>query len=312
MTESPLVFGADGGGTKTLGVIADPAGKILARQQTTGTNPNVVGIDAAARTLLGLVLDCCREAGCTPASLGALVGGIAGVGSSEIHDAMRRSLTEEGEKQGIRSLPFSLVTDARIALEGAFAGGPGIIVIAGTGSVVLGKIREGETRMIGGWGRVLGDEGSGYHLGLEALKAVTREFDARTGSGTLRSMFAERFGWTTRDRVIAAVYKEQFALPSLAPLVLEAADAGDEVCRGILERAAGCLTDHVAPLASHWPTSASMGIVFIGGLIDHDTSYARILSTILMARFPSVVIHPPAHPPVIGAIILARKKLESR
>jgi N-acetylglucosamine kinase-like BadF-type ATPase len=312
MTESPLVFGADGGGTKTLGVIADPAGNILARQQTTASNPNVVGIDVAVRTLLGLVLDCCREVGCSPGSLGALVGGIAGVGSSEIHDAMRKSLAEEEAKQGIQALPFSLETDARIALEGAFAGGPGIIVIAGTGSVVLGKLREAETRMIGGWGRVLGDEGSGYHLGLEALKAVTRDFDARAGSGTLRAMFAERFGWLTRDRVIAAVYKEQFPLPSLAPLVLEAAEAGDEVCREILERAAGCLVDHVVPLASLWPPSSSMGIVFIGGLIDHDTSYARIFRTSLMARFPSAVVHPPMHPPVVGAVILARKKLESR
>jgi glucosamine kinase len=311
MIEHDLVFGADGGGTKTLGILADRTGAVMVRRQAAATNPNVVGIAAAAKTLLALLLDCCREAACSSDRLGALVAGLAGVGSAVINEALRKALDDECRREGIAPLPFSLETDARIALEGAFDGGPGIIVIAGTGSIVLGKVGGGESRMVGGWGRVLGDEGSGYFLGLEALKAVTREFDGRGTSGSLARALAERFGLTSRDRVIAAVYKEQFAIPSLAPLVLEATAAGDDVSRRILERGAGSLADHVAPLASAWPGSAPLGIVFIGGLIDHETVYARILRDTLKTRFPHARFQPQIHPPVIGAVILARKKLEA-
>ena len=309
MAEENLVFGADGGGTKTLGVIAGLTGDPLAESQSGPSNPNVVGIETAARNLLSLVRECCREAHCTVENLRALCCGLAGVASSAISDSLLGALTRECEAQGIPPLPFSLETDARISLEGAFDGGPGVIVIAGTGSNVLGKTPSGEQRMTGGWGRVLGDEGSGYYIGLEALKALTREYDGRGSSGSLRHLCGERFGWTSREKIITAVYKEQFAIPSLAPIVLEAAAAGDWVSIDILERGAAHLVEHVAVFAARWPSGSRLGVVFIGGLIDHDTVYTHILRGALEARFPAVTIRPPLHPPVTGAVMLARKRL---
>jgi N-acetylglucosamine kinase-like BadF-type ATPase len=309
MAGTPLLFGADGGGTKTLGVLAATDGRELARSQVGATNPNVIGIDTAATHLADLLISCCDLAGQAPVAVGAGVFGLAGAGNPVI----QKRLTQAFERvMRDRDLPMPKVqfeTDARIALEGAFQGGPGIIVIAGTGSSVLGKSPDGTIRLVGGWGRTVGDEGSGYYVGLEAVRAAARALDGRETPGFLQSILAEEFGLTSRERLVNSVYQEGFVLPSVAPAVMRAAEQGDPLALRIFERGAGLLAEQVRVLVHSYASLPEIGVVFVGGLIDHECVYTRILREAILPLSSAVRVHSPRGSPVLGAVLLARQML---
>jgi N-acetylglucosamine kinase-like BadF-type ATPase len=309
-TTKRLVLGADGGGTKTLGILAAEDGAELSRLQVGPGNPNVAGVERAAGNLLDLVAGCCERAGCSPADLRSIVFGLAGVGSQTVRLKLSDGLRAESALRGLPELPITLETDARIALEGAFGGEPGVVMIAGTGSILISKLPDGTVRSVGGWGRVLGDEGSGYFIGLEATKAVSRDIDGREDAAVLRKIFAETHGWVSRDRLIAAVYQEKFDLASLAPLVLRAAGEKDPAALVILRRAASHLADQLNAMVRAMGSKSTVGVVFIGGLIDHDTVYARLLRETLLALVPSAEVRPALHPPVGGAVLMALQQLQ--
>jgi glucosamine kinase len=309
-TTKRFVLGADGGGTKTLGILAAEDGTELSRFQVGPGNPNVAGVERAAGNLLDLVGGCCERAACTPPDLRSIVFGLAGVGSQVVRAKLADALRAESALRGLPELPITLETDSRIALEGAFGGGPGVVMIAGTGSILIGKLPDGTVRSVGGWGRVLGDEGSGYFIGLEATKAVSRDMDGREDAAVLRKVFAEANGWDSRDRVIAAVYQEKFDLASLAPLVLKVAGENDPAALAILHRAASHLADQLKAIVRAMGPQSKTGVVFIGGLIDHDTMYARLLREAIQALVPSAEVQPALHPPVGGAVLMALSHLQ--
>src|SRR5262249_13889324 len=139
---------------------------------------------------------------------------------------------------------FELVTDARAALEGALDGKQGVVLIAGTGSIAMGMNAARHVERSGGWGPTLGDEGSGYDIARQALKAVIASFDGRAPKTVLTDRICEQFGIETAKDLPGVIYSgdhngdsESVAIASLARLVAEAATEGDEVARDILARA---------------------------------------------------------------------------
>lgn len=312
MAGTGLVFGADGGGTKTLGVLADASGTELARMQVGPGNPNVAGVDAAARNLLELIDGCCTIAKRSPLDIGSAVFGLAGVGSRMVREKLQEALQTLAAPRGWTAIPMTIETDARIALEGAFGGGAGIVLIAGTGSNIIGKLPDGSVASVGGWGRVLGDEGSGYAIGLEAARAFARHIDGRGDPSRMYDLIGDRFSWTSRDRVIAAVYQEKFDLASVAPLVLDAASEGDAAARTILEGAAHALADTLAALVRRMHGTSPVGVVFIGGLVDHETVYARMLQKTITHSVPGAEVVPALYAPVRGAVIMAHHLLSRK
>ncbi len=305
-----LVFGADGGGTKTLGVIADRRRNILARRQVGPSNPNVMGFEATAENLHSLITLCCADAQCSPRDLASLVLGLAGAGSESEQEKVVSAVNQRFRASGAGDLPVTVVHDARIALEGAFGGGPGIAVIAGTGSVVIGKTEGSSIVRAGGWGRALGDEGSGYFIGRESVRAVTREIDGMGSAGALRIALAEKHGLDTRAHIVAAVYRENFDLPSLAPTILDLAGKGEPVALSVLQSAASQLADQVAVVARMMGPAGAIGVAFNGGLIDHASVYAEMLKEAIVRRVSGAHVEPPRYPPVMGAVIMAIRNAE--
>lgn len=304
-----LLFGADGGGTKTHGVLARTDGREVARSQVGATNPNVVGVDTAATHLADLLISCCDLAGRAPVDVGAAVFGLAGAGTAIIQKRLTIALEKVLQDRDIQMPKVRFETDARIALEGAFRGGPGIIVISGTGSSVLGKSPDGTITLVGGWGRTIGDEGSGYYVGLEAVRAVARAIDGRDTTGSLHSILAEEFGLTSRERLVNSVYQEGFVLPSVAPAVMRAAEQGDPMALAIFERGAALLAEQVRVLVRSYAALPEVGVVFVGGLVDHDCVYARILREAILPLSSAVRVHSPLESPAHGAVLLARQVL---
>ena len=166
--------------------------------------------------------------------------------------------------------------------------------------------------MIGGWGRTLGDEGSGFFLGAETVRRIAREMDGRSPASRLRAMAEERFGWKSREVLITAVYQDKFEIPSLAPLVMEAAAGGDGAALEILRKGAALLAEQVAVFAATQPSDRPVGIVFIGGLIAGETVYARLFAEELRRSIPRVDIRLPHAPPAQGAVLMAIDHLPRR
>jgi N-acetylglucosamine kinase-like BadF-type ATPase len=310
-----FVIGMDGGGTKTHAVIADMGGTIVAEHHGGASNFQIIGIDRAARTIHGLMTLCCESAGCSMSDIACLALGLTGAGRTGDQQRMRDGMKKLLAAKKVRLKHIVVESDARIALEGAFKGKPGIILIGGTGSIAFGKDSNGAVHRVGGWGRVLGDEGSGYFLGLQGLSAVTHHLDGRGDATVLTRWVAERFALTDQTTIIEAVYRSNFDLAAVAPLVLEAAEHNDVICRMIVERAVIELAAHVRVMtrkleAGH-PTGAGVELdcALIGGLLANDTLLSRALAQYIVVNFPHVRIIPPMSSPAFGAVIMGLQHL---
>ena len=167
----PYYLGIDGGGTKTTCVVGDES-QILATATAGPSNIVRVGEAQARESLQQSVRQACSAAGITPAQVAHTCVGGSGAARPELANIVRRALAE------ILPTPIDVVGDMEIALEAAFDAGPGVIVIAGTGSIAYGRNRHGTTARAGGWGFAIGDEGSAHWIGRAAVSAVLRYADA--------------------------------------------------------------------------------------------------------------------------------------
>ncbi len=311
MKSNRFVIGMDGGGTKTAAIIAALDGTIIAEHVAGPSNFQTIGVETAAQTIFSLINECCRSANCAPSHIQALTLGLTGAGRVADQKRMADGLKKYSRAQGVLLKKVIVESDARIALEGAFNGRPGIILIAGTGSIAFGKDIKGAIHRVGGWGRILGDEGSGYFIGRCGITAVTRFIDGRGTKTLLAKLVADTFHLADQTDIITAVYKNNFDVASVAPLVLEAAAKKDRVSLLIIEQAAAELTDHVRALtAALLPVSrkkikVKIPVSFIGGLIANDTLLRRMLTEQLTATLPHIHITEPMSPPAFGAVVMS-------
>lgn len=253
------------------------------------------GLEATTRVLAGLAEAACRQAPDAP--LRALCAGVAGAGSETDRAALEAALAARFPDAAVR-----IVHDAVIALEGAFEGGSGAIVIAGTGSIVFARTAGGRVERAGGWGYLLGDEGSGHALGLAGLRALAHALDG--GPATqLRDALADSFGLTTPEALIQAVYDAEWPVQEAAPLVVEAAAAGDAVARHIVETQVSALAAQVAWLASR-ADEVTPRVALLGGLM-REPFYRERLTAALHEVLPAWTVQPTQHPAVFGALRLA-------
>jgi N-acetylglucosamine kinase-like BadF-type ATPase len=198
---------------------------------------------------------------------------------------------------------LQITHDGLIALEAAFAGGSGLIVITGTGSSLFGRTHTGRVLRAGGWGYLLGDEGSGHALGLHGLQAVAHAFDG--GPPTrLQTLLADQYGLDTPDVLKRSVYREAWPVQQMAPLVIEAAEQGDGVSRDLVATQTEALARQAAWLAEKHPGLIEQRLALLGGLV-RSAYYRDALAEALTSSLPGWRTHPPMHPPVVGALRLA-------
>lgn len=304
MSPQPVrwVIGVDGGGTKTLAILADASGIERVRRLAGPSNPNLIGVESAARCLGEILADCCSAADCTHRDLSGVVLGLAGAGNEENRAALAARLKEWFGA----GFPLLIETDARIALEGGLGGRPGIAVIAGTGSIVAAKTPAGEIFTVGGWGRALGDEGSGFSIGFEAARALAMHLDCMLEKSLLPQALRERFGWDSREALIHALYREKVELSACAPLVVELAQTGDDVCIQILRRSASALAGQISAAFQRIGMDR-VDVATCGGLIERPSAYRDILDSELRLRCPGASVRLPERTAAEGAVLLALK-----
>ena len=296
----PTAFvGIDAGGSKTT-LVARLDGDESTDVTLTGAaaNPYRVGAERAAGVLAELVSEALHSL--PEAAALSVCAGVAGAGRPDDQEKLTRHLRRELD--GRLPLDVQVVHDGVIALEGAFDGGSGLIVIAGTGSLVLARTEAGAVVRSGGWGYLIGDEGSGHALGTEGLRAVASALDG--GPAThLSALLSERHGIATAEDLVQRVYRKSWPVQHVAPLVIKAASEGDTVAQAILQ-------DQTARLAAQaaW-TSARCDaitprIAFLGGLTN-EAPYHAALAAALGERLPGWRVEEARHAPVYGALRLA-------
>lgn len=299
---SEYYAGVDGGGTRTTLGLATADGRELARRAGPAGLVDPRDPAAAARVVAGLLREAREEAGLTepPASLCA---GLAGVGNPAEREAVRAALVAEGVAGRV-----CVTTDGDVALEGALAGGPGILLIAGTGSVAYGRAEDGRVDRCGGWGMIVGDEGSGFAIGRAGLAAAVRAADGRGPRTSLLPRLLEALSLhDPRGIPPWAGRAEKAEVAALAAHVLRAADAGDDVAEGILRREAGELALHAVALAGRLePWGGAVPVVFHGGVLNAP-AFADLVTGALAMSAHAFEVRPAAEDAVAGALRCARR-----
>ncbi len=227
-----VLIGFDVGGTKTVCQMVDEAGVILGEARGPGANLQAVGELAVEKTLHSLMTEVLAGGG-APAAICVGMAGVDRPGDTAIVEGILERIGG-----GARIL---IVNDALIALEAGAPDAPGVAVIAGTGSIAYGRDAGGRAARAGGWGYVLGDEGSGYWIGRQALRAVVRETDRRGSSTLLTPRALAHFGVARPQELIREIYAggvRPAAVASFASEAQTAFDAGDAAAMAILEAAA--------------------------------------------------------------------------
>jgi len=222
------VIGIDAGGTKTVGLLADQTGKVLAEVRGSGANLQTHG-ELEVEKVFDDVMEALRQ-GRTIAAVGL---GIAGVDRPHDEAVIRGILRRLGHRETAR-----VVNDAAIALVAGAPEGRGIVVLAGTGSIAYGIDRTGRTARSGGYGFLLADEGSGYWLGHQALRSTVRAADGRGPATRLAPLVYEAMEVTSVGELVPRVYEKglpKHRIAALAPLVQRARDEGDEVAAALIE-----------------------------------------------------------------------------
>jgi len=301
---SRAVIGIDGGGTATRALILDERGRELARAEggpaLVDRPGQPIDIEAVATT----VQRAAAAAGIDlPAA--ALCAGFAGVGREMERRAVEEALT------GRLASVARVITDAEAAFFDAFGDGPGLLLIAGTGSMGFGRGEDGREARTGGWGLLLGDEGSGYDIGLSGLRAAARAADGRGNATELLPRLMAELGLARPEELIPwAARAPKTAFAALAPTVCELAGAGDEVAAEIVTAAVASLTAHVdALLARLGPWSSPPGLALAGGLLAPGGPLREVVTTAATER--ACVVLGTHVAPVRGAAGLALRELGS-
>jgi N-acetylglucosamine kinase-like BadF-type ATPase len=172
------IIGIDGGGTKTHCIVANTQGEILYECTGAASNLFVQGMEIVSETILSLIEKCKNQLNFSYSDVKIILLGTSGAGRKNDALKLEKTFVEYSSHHSIKLNYFKVESDAAIALEGAFSGKPGSILIAGTGSILFCKDNEGRTHRVGGFGKLLGDEGGGYAIGKKGLllKSLLKKF----------------------------------------------------------------------------------------------------------------------------------------
>jgi N-acetylglucosamine kinase-like BadF-type ATPase len=294
----PVLVGVDAGGS-SLDCIIERDGA------TTGVhgdaaNVRTAGIDGAAQQIAAAV-----RAGLHGEAFDALGVGAAGAGDAVVARALESALRSYFPRGAI-----AVHDDAEIALRAAVPQGDGVVLIAGTGSIAYARIGE-EAHRAGGYGYLLGDDGSGFAIGRAALAQMLRWYDGRTAHSELFDAIATRLQARDAQSVLGRIYGEPNmvgAIASLAPLVLARAGSGERVATKIVQNAASELVDLLKSLLQRAHLGArELPLVFAGGLFAENSLLSYLIETRLLADTPLLQPVKSAHSPAHGALELARR-----
>ncbi len=299
----PYYLGIDGGGTKTTCVVGDATTLIAT---TTAGPSNIVRVGEAEtrESLHRAVRQTCAAAGISPEQVSRTCVGGSGAARPELAVIVREILAE------ILSTPIDVVGDMEIALEAAFHAGPGVIVIAGTGSIAYGRDRQGRTLRAGGWGFEIGDEGSAHWIGRAAVNALLRASDRSPAAA--QSSLADGLlkTWQVSSLSDLARAANSTPPPDFASLFRAVVESNNELARQVLSNAGRELAeiaDTVMGRLFPQDQTGSVPVAMIGGVFRHSDVVREVFYNELRRLDARSLINSHVVEPVEGALQMARR-----
>ena len=318
-----FVLGVDGGGTKTVCVFMDDTGQVLGRGEAGASNYHSVGQDAAFLSVQAAITQATACLGTV--QVAAICLGLAGVGRLSDIPVVQ---TWVKQLQSSDALPITwalqpanvvICNDALIALVGGLSHAVGIVAIAGTGSIVFGRNSQGSTKRVGGWGPILGDSGSAYHIAILGLRAALRAYDGCGLPTSLQERFKEHLGLLSLEDLVKVVYQPGWSvqpksnvqkIAALAPIVAQEAASGDEVSLHVIENSVQELVQATqVVIDALFSPSEVVEVVTTGSVWQGCSLISEKFSASLIQRNPLVRVIFPRYEPAYGAGLLALNTL---
>jgi N-acetylglucosamine kinase-like BadF-type ATPase len=299
------ILGIDGGGTHTrASIVLD--GRVLAHAESGSIKRLRVGPEAAEHNLRVLLKDVYAKAGLSAVHAASV--GVASATSPGTVEWISAVLKDFGVERS------EVVGDEVIALDAAFHGGPGILQIAGTGSNTIGRAPDGSRECAGGYSSRLGDEGSGYWIGVNSVRRALHAFD-RDEPTQILAKVGEIWGTHTLEDLVSlgdSTPGPDFA--ALAPAINELAQAGDAVALGVLKQAAADLVDFVLlvrkKLRARHAIAGEVPVAWTGGVVEKMTLVRESFFAGLHAAAPAMPVAKEAAVPLEGALWRAKRLAE--
>lgn len=298
-----LFLGVDGGGTKTQTAICDESGQILGVGHAGASGIDSVGAEAAKVSIGAAVAEARQQANLPEAPFAGVFFGMAGVVSEADRDIVRGIARQLhlGDAIGVDH-------DIRISLAGGLSGRLGIALISGTGSSCFGLNERGERWQAGGWGHLISDEGSSYWFGWNAIRLAIGAYDGRWQSSLLEPV-RQRLGIAEMPDIHYRLYTQGIAkaeVAAFAPLVFDAAAAGDRMAEQLIDHGTRDLAQMVQAVARHlgWGEQRCE-VTLTGGLWRAGAAVIAPFRGWLADLLPAAQITMPELPPIYGACVLA-------
>lgn len=297
---SGIVVGVDGGGSKTLVMLADASGSEIVTVEAGASAVRPGEAERSAMTIAAVVRDALAAAGMSHVLPKVLCVGVAGVGREAERQALWQALMSADLAEEV-----VVHADATIALDDAFGDGAGILLIAGTGSIAYGRGPTGVLSRCGGWGPVFGDEGGGSWLGRRALSIVTAAHDGREPETLLTgAIITAAQVDQVEDLILWAATATPAMFAGLAPAIANSAEAGDLRANALLSIGAEELALHVRTLSRRLfgDEQAAAPVAFAGGLLSRGTLLRKRLEHRLKSAVPGAQLRTEDVVPVRGAV----------
>jgi glucosamine kinase len=294
------VMGIDGGATKTVAVVLDLESHALHLAHRGPSNEDTVGAKLAVEALLEAADEAIERAGIAQEELGAAVLAVAGTDTDAMAEHVRLARTDA----------WIVVNDVVGAWATATGGGPGIGVISGTGSNVLGVGPGGRAWRAGGWGHLLGDEGSGYWLGIQSIKAALRDREASGPETALSDAAPAFFDMPSVEALAAHVYAKPLTKREIAAFAIrtaEIAERGDVVARELFERGARELASQITAVIGQTGLSGAFPVGLIGGAFKAGAVFVEPLVSAVHEHAPDASVSVVKAAPVGGTLLLAAR-----
>lgn len=258
-------------------------------------NFNILGFDESLKRLIHIIKDSSKRTGLN--NIAYIVAGISGARNEKDRKKLAGAAAKAVNFKNIAVYPDTAIAFASIFSH--FNKNCGIL-LAGTGSVLYFVNRRGVVNRYGGWGRTLGDEGSGYWIAKEALNRLTLSFDRRGKKTKLEKVIKSKFG-ISKENLVNKVYHKNFDIAKIAKYVFSSAEQGDKVSVDIIKESAEKLAGHFIPLGNVKAT-----IALCGSLFTEEKLLEKHLRKIVKSKYPNIKLIKPKHKPVWGAVEIAR------
>jgi len=295
-----FLLGIDGGATKTLAAVLDVEGGSLHLGHGGPSNQDAVGAQAATQALLGAADEAIAGAGTTIEGLDGAVLAVAGTDTDAV----------VAEVCAHRPPEWIVVNDVVAAWATATGGAPGVGAISGTGSNVFGVGRDGRAWRTGGWGHIVGDEGSGYWLGLESIKAALRDRDGSGPETALSDAAVEFFKAPSVEALGVMVYSKPLSKSEIAAFAIETAqwaERGDAVARALYEGGARWLAGQIGAVIAQTGLEGAFPVGLIGSAYRAGAVFVGPLTRAIHQAAPGAQVATVEMAPVGGSLLLAAR-----